>query len=286
MSELTLWLLSLALMIPQPVNERKIESAAERERRVAVVVRAITTAVDEAVMTGAWPGSRRRELAAAALATAVRESGGLSVRVHTGARKGLVGELCYMQINVTNRPGYAGFRFREVIGTDEKSSYKCALAGVRTLVRARRSCQRKVAPRDLLGGILSQYMRGSRCNTNREGRIRLALARDFLRSPLTSIVDNAHWPESQPDLSRVEVPQPHRKAGTLCESNRTNTPDTTSPRLSLVSLPLNETWHPRSKSTGQSRQSTSPPWKRGAPLAWLPVLASIQADVSPVTEVP
>jgi hypothetical protein len=220
MTELASWLLTLALFVPQPENERRRETPEQRAARVAVIAEAIAEAVNQTVMTGRWPGARRRELAAAALATAIRESGGLALKVHNGEKRGLVGEVCYMQINVTNRPGYAGFKFNELVGVDNQSSLRCALAGVRTLARARANCRGKVPPSELLGGVLSQYLRGSRCNTNREGGRRLRLALGFLETRrLTFGVDIPQWPYTLPKFLGVEGPPSRpRLGGTPCRT--------------------------------------------------------------------
>ncbi len=220
MTELAIWLWTVALFVPQPSNERRLETSEQRAERVAVIARSIAEATDRMVMTGKWPGAHRRELAAAALATAVRESGGLSLRVHNGQRHGLAGEVCYMQINSTNRPNFAPFRHRELAGIDDLSSFKCALAGVRTLVAARQNCRGKVPPSVLLGGVLSRYLRGSRCNTSEEGRVRWRLARDFLSSkPLTSGMECPQWAYTGPKFSWVEGEPFPRTGGSPCRKS-------------------------------------------------------------------
>lgn len=218
MSALEGWLLAIAMLVPQPANERNAETFEERTERIATITGAISKATDLMVMTGRWPGSKRRQLAAALMATAIRESGGLSFKVHSGAKRGTVGEICFMQINSTNRGAFAPWRFSELAGTDEKASLRCALAGARTLSWGRTVCRGKVASRDLLGGVLSRYLRGNRCNTSREGLVRLRLATSFLQtSELTTAFRCTEWPYTRPKFSWVEGPLDRpRKGERLC----------------------------------------------------------------------
>jgi len=180
-STLAPWLLSLALTWPSPPSH--VEPAEERRERLAVAAGALAWAVDRAVMTGALPGRERRLWAALALATVRRESGNLDRGVHSGRRLGDRGRsICFGQINRGNVPAYGGAdsSWRSLAGVGDDASRRCAWAVVSTLARARDYCLRKAAASELHGAVLSVYLRGHGCRVNREGRVRLALARQSL----------------------------------------------------------------------------------------------------------
>jgi hypothetical protein len=180
MSPLAAWLLALLVTLPAAP-----EDADARLARLQGVAQGLAQAIDLAVMTGRIPGSERRVWAAAALATAVRESGGLARAVHAGARLGDSGRsICFMQINLGNRTALKGRHARRVWralgGIDPAATLRCAQAGVASLAVMRTYCARRVPAERLLAATLSGYMHGSSCSVLAEGARRERLTRRLL----------------------------------------------------------------------------------------------------------
>jgi hypothetical protein len=182
MSALSTWILYTLLSVAHQAPD---ESSAARAQRLHAVADGLASAVDLAVMTGQLPGAERRMWAAAAIATATRESGGIARNVHAGTRLGDSGRsICFMQINRGNRPALKGGDpvkiWRDLAGVDPSSTRRCAAAGVASLARMRSHCARRVPAGDLLGATLSAYMHGSSCRMLAEGARRERLTRQLL----------------------------------------------------------------------------------------------------------
>lgn len=181
MTSLAAFVLSALLSAPAPWQSD--EPAEQRRERVELVAASLAAALDVRTMTGQIPGTERRLWAAAAAATAIRESGGLNRRVHSGERLGDRGRsICYMQINRGNPRAFERFGWQALGGLDELSTARCATAGVDSLVRLRAWCARRVPRSALLAATLSAYTTGTRCEVTPEGKRRAVLARRLLRA--------------------------------------------------------------------------------------------------------
>jgi hypothetical protein len=195
---LATWTAALLLMIAHVSRGEPYHAHSERLGHVA---EGIAIAVDQAVMTGALPGTERRLWAAAAVATAFHESS-LARSVHAGERLGDGGRsICFMQINRGNPGSYMPPRskspaifliegarvqkidhWRELAGVGREASARCAAAGVLSLVRMRAYCAKRVPAAELLPATLSAYMHGSSCHITPQGLSRARLAVELLRS--------------------------------------------------------------------------------------------------------
>jgi hypothetical protein len=216
MSTLTAWLFAALAALPTPTTR---EHPIARGTRLAYVAAALGHAVDVAVMTGALPGHERRQWAAAALATAIRESGQLHLTVHEGSRRGDLGRsICFMQINWGNRDtarlassyvarGRGSSAWAELAGVGREATRRCAMAGVLTLARLRARCARLGVPgRELLTATLSAYMHGSSCAPRPEGIARARLTRAIV-SRATALPDPAV--ELEVEVAREAVRHEH-----------------------------------------------------------------------------
>lgn len=170
----------LAALLSAPKPHGSLEEDAARRARSLSVASELTAAVDLRVMTGRFPGAERHLWAAAAAATAIRESGGLRRSVHSGKRLGdRGGSTCFMQINRGNPVAYD--TWDRLAGLDEAATRRCADAGVESLAHLRAFCARRVPRRRLLAATLSAYTTGNRCDVTREGMLRAELTRKLLR---------------------------------------------------------------------------------------------------------
>lgn len=149
------FILATLLMFPAFWGDRD-ETPGDRQARVELVARAI----DEAVRTTPWPGSKREQAAVLAV-KAVRESGGLARHIHASKCRLEIGEcdrgraVSLWQLHVSKQ--LPPEQWERLKGDDLEATTRAAKAAARALLSARRACG------DLRGAI-SLYATGSTCD--------------------------------------------------------------------------------------------------------------------------
>jgi hypothetical protein len=149
-------------------HERPAIYRADPER-VAVVAVAAERA--QSALIAQW--HRHPRMLGALVLEGILAESSLDVRVHSGERLGLAGEVCLMQIGVSNPLWMPYADSREALaGLDVESTTACILTGIETLIAADRACSTRHPRRNWLQMTWQRYRTGYSCRITETGKLR------------------------------------------------------------------------------------------------------------------
>jgi hypothetical protein len=137
--------------------------------RVATVAQAAECA--QSALMAQW--HRHPRLFGALILEGILAESSLDSRVHSGDRRGLAGEVCLMQIGVSNGYWQTWAESREELaGVEVEPTTRCILSGIETLLAADRYCSTRNPKRNWLQMTWQHYRTGYSCHMTKTGKDR------------------------------------------------------------------------------------------------------------------